>query len=93
MENSQICSIFGVTVPPIYSQWFLDFPIYGKRGFSTISVDKAVDELWGFSPQVKKAWEQWQAPHPERGGVVILYVAWSSFCPHYPHPLLLLLNP
>ena len=92
MENSQICSIFGVAVTPIYSQWLWYFPRYGILEFSTLSVDKAVDEFEGFSPQVEKAWETGANPHPERGGHMILYVAVFCFCPQYPHPLLLLLN-
>ena len=93
VENSQICSIFRVTVPPIYSQFFLGFPKYRCRKFSVVSVDKTVDEFRRFSPQAVKAWEQWQTAHPEGGGDENPDVGAFGFCPQYPQSLLLLLNP
>jgi len=93
VENWQIYSVFEVSVPPIYSQLLWCFPRYGKRDFSTLSVDKAVDEFWRFSPQVENAWDKEPTPHPEGGAGFILHMAWFGVCPQYPHPLLLLLNP
>ena len=93
MENSQIYLILWVRVPPIYSQCFGYFPIYGNLDFAALVVDKSVDGFCRFFPQKDEAWEQEQALHPERSGVFIPYMAGFGVYPQYPHPLLLLLNP
>jgi len=65
VENSSIYSILRMSLPPIYSQYNLSFPRYGKQGFSDQGVDKAVDDLCRFYPQHEKAWKGKQTIHPE----------------------------
>jgi len=54
-----------VTVPPICSQLKYCFPKYGNDEIKSVDVDKAVDELCGFSPQVENVWEAGADPHSE----------------------------
>jgi hypothetical protein len=65
VENSSFHSIFEVTATPIYSQRMRIFPRYGKREFSDEAVDKAVDDLCRFYPQVENAWDEKQVINPE----------------------------